>query len=155
MRMKHFYTFHDPAPSDAPHIDRARQIVAIKEGIAWWALPVPLLWLLWHRLWWALALYVFAAIAVAVVTHLLPLGAAAVFFIGALFNVAVALIGNDLRRAALARKGFAEVAAIRAGSLRHAECIFFEAWAKGETRFAAAEPDVPQPVQPILPEPAS
>jgi hypothetical protein len=149
----HIYTFHDPAPDTQPSTDHAVRIVGIKDGIAWWALPVPFIWLVWHRLWRALAVYVVAVVAIGIIIEFLPLSVSADVLIGALFNVAVAVQGNDLRRAALMRRGFSEVAAVSASSMVEAECVFFDAWARGETILPPVEAEKPAVVL-SSPEPA-
>jgi hypothetical protein len=150
--MRHLYTFHDPAPGLPPSAERSTRIVALKDGVAWWAVPLPFIWLAWHRLWRALAVYVLAAVLVGVLVEFLPLNATAGLLIGGLFNLAVAVQGNDLRRMALARRGFTEVAAIQAASLPEAECLFFDRWARGETLIVPPAPvDIPAG---LTPEPA-
>jgi hypothetical protein len=108
------YTVHLPVhlmpTAGMPATDTAEQAVLVKEGFCWPALFVPLLWTLWHRMWWeALALLVFA-LAVGALDRLA--GGALPALLGVALQLWFGLQGNDLRRWALARQGWPEVAVV-------------------------------------------
>ncbi|MGE0725234.1 MAG: DUF2628 domain-containing protein [Alphaproteobacteria bacterium] len=87
---------------------RDGDVAVVREGFAWWALPVPLLWALWHHLWWW-ALIVLGAgllLAVAAGTDLLSPVEAALAAIG--FSILFAAEANDIRRRALYWRGWVE-----------------------------------------------
>ena len=47
-------------------LDAASATVLVRDGLRFWALVLPFLWLAWHRLWLALAAYLFFTAALAV-----------------------------------------------------------------------------------------
>ena len=55
------FTVHEPPNPPADRVDRAEGLVFIKDGFAWFAALFAPLWLLMHRLWWALLGYVVLA----------------------------------------------------------------------------------------------
>ena len=114
-----FYSVH--APPEGPDLkDRFR---FIKDGFSWPALFVPVVWILWHRLWLALVWYVVFMLVIAWAGRLggddlaLPLA-----LIGTLF---LALQANDIRRAALERRGWDEVGGSFGRNIVEAEARFF------------------------------
>jgi len=54
------YYVYEPA-SEAPNVSaRAERLDFVKDGISWPALVVPAFWLLYHRMWIELLIYVAA-----------------------------------------------------------------------------------------------
>jgi hypothetical protein len=122
----------------------------LRDGFSWLAFFVPPLWLLWHRLW-------FEALSAFLVLALLSVlgDIAGWVLVASLLTLAVSLYvgleGQNLRVAALGRRGWREWGAVEAKNL-----------ADAETRYAveAAEPVVvetprivpgPAPVRPAQP----
>ena len=96
----------------------------VKDAFRPLAVALPVLWLIWNRLW-------FEAIMAAIATALL-LGLATWFghpdwagFGSLLIGLYVALEGNMLRIAALARHGYVEEAVIDASTLSEAEDRYY------------------------------
>ena len=109
------YTLHLPAikpGSVSQHGDRLHRqmadMVPIKDGFCWPAFFFSLLWSLWHRLWLVFMGLVVTNVAVSIL--LFHSGAneevAIVIFIG--IALLLGFMGNDLRRAKLEWRGFAE-----------------------------------------------
>ena len=48
------FTVHEPPDPPADRIDRAEKLVFIKDGFSWIAAVFGPLWMIFHRLWWAL-----------------------------------------------------------------------------------------------------
>lgn len=61
------YTVLEPPPSGDDLRD-AERVAFVRDGFSWLALLFPLLWLLWHRMWLVLVLW----IAVVVVLQWVP-----------------------------------------------------------------------------------
>lgn len=89
-------------------LDPDRDIVLVKEGFSWPAFFFTVVWALWCRL-WLVALGIFVAEA-AVNTALAGLGADPVSQAAVSLGMAaiVGLVGNDLKRWTLARRGYSE-----------------------------------------------
>lgn len=100
--------------------------VFVRDGFSVVAFIVPLLWLLWHRLWIeALVLLAIAAGVAAASTFGGLAGAEP--FVSALVSLFVGLEGPDLRLRALARRGWREAGVVEAASRDEAEYRWFGA----------------------------
>ncbi len=127
-----FWSFFDPKPDLPPSAERAPHIVVVKEGFAWLALLMPLLWLLWHRLWWETLFVLVVFVAVGVAASFMPVSPLALMGIHSLMNLAIAFIGNDLRCAKLERNGYEAVAVLQGNTQLEAEALFFDTWGRPE-----------------------
>lgn len=148
--MARLWTFHDPEPHAAPSLERAKGVSIIKDGVAWLALPLPLLWFLAHRLWLAALGYAVLAVAIGLAIKELPLSPEAGMLMIAVLHIGAALEANDIRRRALRRRGRAEIA-ISAPDRAEAETRFFTAWTA--QRIEASSPVVAAPPSPQQNEP--
>src|SRR4029079_2479085 len=87
-------------------MQRADRLAFVREGFSWPALFVPLLWLIYHRMWIELIvlglIYIALQVAFGTDTQGQALALWASFAIGVLF----AFEANDLRTAALERRGY-------------------------------------------------
>lgn len=103
-----------------------RDIVVVKEGFCWPAFFFSVVWALWCRLWLvAVGLFVAEAVTGGIMAWL---GANAVS--RAIVSIGLALIigviGNDLRRWTLERRGFIESDIVAAADRDAAERRFFD-----------------------------
>lgn len=122
------YTVHEREDETGGIADRADNIVFVKEGFAWTALIVPILWLLYHRLW--LVLVGFIALLAAIQTGLAISGLAADVsgWATLVLSAVFALLANDLRRWTLDQRGY-RVAGLAGGrDLAECEERFFTGW---------------------------
>lgn len=113
------YTFHAP-PDDTA----AEHAVAIKDGISWPALFIPLPWLLWHRLWLALLGWLVFVAVVAWTDRLVGEDPATILAI--LGQILFALEANNIRRWSLARRGWQDIGGSFGASKEEAEIRFFQ-----------------------------
>jgi Protein of unknown function (DUF2628) len=122
------YSVYEP-PAEAPDLmQRADRLAFVKEGFSWLALLVPLLWLIYYRMWIELIVLGLIYLALQVVfgndTQGQALAIWASFAIGVLF----AFEANDLRAAALERRGYRLVGVASGRDRTEAERSFFTAW---------------------------
>jgi hypothetical protein len=138
------YTVYEPTgDADAELTARADRIAFVKEGFSWPALFVPALWLLYHRMWIELVLFVgFFSL----MPWLLGVGTEAEQIFGWFSLGLVALFAfeaNDLRGWALQRRGY-RFAGIATGRDRiEAERAFFTAWLPQQQRRARVPDKAP------------
>ncbi|MCU0831759.1 MAG: DUF2628 domain-containing protein [Rhizobiaceae bacterium] len=113
--------------------------VIIRDAFSVFALVLPVVWLLWHRLWFAaLAAFSLAALGALAAWHFaFPPAAFAGELIVSLF---VALEGPSLRRHALEAQGFREAGVVHADGAEEAEIRWFA------ERHTAAEPSSSAPL---------
>ncbi len=109
-------------PPDDPEAPERAEI--IRDGFAWLALIIPLLWLLWHRLWFAAALLLLAAVGIVAGMDTLPTWSPAFFAAAVLLSLYVALEGNGLRIARLERQDWQVETVIEAPNGATAEAIY-------------------------------
>ena len=113
----------------------------VHEGVTVGAYAVPVLWMLYHRMWTPALLLVFGQLAV---TGLLDAaGAPYILTLAASLgiNLLVGLNASDLRRLALDWRGYEEIATVSGRNLQDAERRFFDLYdvgvpAKSETTTA-------------------
>ena len=99
----------------------------VKDGFCWPALVVPVLWILWHRMWLTLVYYVVFVLVVAWTGRLGGDNLATTLAI--LGGVLFALEANNVRRLSLESRGFSEVGAAVGRNYDEAETRFFAEWA--------------------------
>lgn len=128
------YAVYEP-PSEARDIwSRADGLVFVKEGFSWGALLVPAIWLIWRRMW--LELIAFLALFALLGWVFGNSAIGQTLFGWTAFGIILlfAFEANDLRGAALERRGY-RLAGTAAGSNRDgAELSFFHAWLPEQAR---------------------
>jgi Protein of unknown function (DUF2628) len=140
-------------PQGAPRsAETAERVIFLREKFSWPALFFGPLWLLWHRLWMALAFWFAAAALVAVALSVLRPGS----FVGVLAmmipSLIVALEATELRRRKLHAKGFRDAGVVVAEDIESAERRFFDRWLtpeKAKPASAASLPPAPSTPQVI------
>lgn len=120
------YTVHTPKAA-ATREGALERAILVPDGWSWGAFLFGPLWLLWNRHWVMGILVLVAEGAVLAGLAALPMpenaGAAAHLLMSLLFG----LEGSTLRRFALAKAGYAEVALVAGPTLESAEHRFFDA----------------------------
>lgn len=120
------YTAHrrqDPLQQD--RAEDGSNVVFVKDGFSWPALIIPFFWMLWHRLWLPLLVYLGAVALIILAGYLFSWPDNVTGGISLLANLFVGLEGNNFRRRALAKRGFDEVADIVAENGEEASYRFF------------------------------
>lgn len=100
----------------------------VKEGLARWAIVSPVLWFLYHRMWWEGAAYFGLSILIAVAGAAVGFQENVTVLLGLGLQLLAALEANDLRRLALARKGYQTIAIAHGADEEEAEARFFANW---------------------------
>ena len=94
----------------------------VRDGFSFVAFLVPLVWLLWHRLWLEAALYVAAVMAVAAAA--LAGAGENVTLLAIFINLLVGLEASVLRLKSLRRAGWIEWGIVEAANLSEAEARY-------------------------------
>jgi hypothetical protein len=140
------YTIYERYPASEDIEQRASELVFVKEGFAILAFLVPLIWLLFNRMWWeAGAFFAFVVIFDGVLT-LLGVGPEINAAVSLLINVVFAFEARNLRRYALERKGYSMIAIASGHNLDEVEQRFFTEWlpsAKFNYSYMPLPPDRP------------
>jgi hypothetical protein len=109
-------------PADDP------DVALVSESFSWFALALPALFALWHRLWLGLAAYAAMVAALAGAAAFFELSGAVEALIGLGVAVVVGASANDWRRWTLERQGYRLVAVAAGRNLAEAEHRFFANW---------------------------
>src|SRR5690349_10368515 len=122
------YTVHQPPLESGAVAAEPYRFVFIRDGFSWWAFLLTPLWMLRHRLWLALAIYLLVTVALDV--GLRALGASMLTLVVAslLISVLVGLEAGTLRRFKLARRHWRNIGVVTGDDREDAERRFFDAW---------------------------
>ncbi len=125
-------------PSSGDALKDSGKVTFIRDGFSWAALLIPVLWLLWNRMWLVFLGYLAIALALETGAYFVP--GLAPGIVATCFGILFAFEANELRRWSLERKGW-RFAGVVAGSNRdECETRFFSAWNTPD-RTATSQPD--------------
>jgi hypothetical protein len=140
-----FYTIHErPAQKAGGDAD----VLAIASGFRWWAAIMPILWLLWHRLWLGVALYLLFSVALGIAFALGDIAEPAATAIGLAVSLLIGFGAADYWRWTLDRKGWRLVAVLRADAAIDAEDLYIRNRRTGSP--AVPVTSVPQTFPPAM-----
>jgi hypothetical protein len=136
------FTVHEPEKPKLDPMQRALDVVFIRDGFSWAAFAFGPLWLIAHRM-WLLALGFLAAYGLfEVALRLLPGGSEARMVALSLAAIGFGLEANNLRRWRLDRRGWRMIGSVTGKTAEECEQRFFAAWlgegGQGSARVAAA-----------------
>jgi hypothetical protein len=141
------YTVYEP-PLRSADARQADQFVFVRDGFFWSAFLFAPLWMLRHRLWLALVLYVAVAVALGAGAQFLRLSAGTTAAIAFLLSLLVGFEAPTLRRWALARRKWTNVGVVVGDDLELAERRFFDAWIRQPPSRDAQPSPAPSPRSP-------
>ena len=120
--MKIFSVFeHQHGPTPDP------EAVLVNEGIAWWAIPFPMLWFLYHREWnWALAFFGAGLLLGLIGDRYFADQQSELGLLSLGINLLAGFLGNDLRQMSLKARGFIQGPVIVASDLYEAEQRYYK-----------------------------
>jgi hypothetical protein len=124
------YTVHHRQEASGSLTGLAEDAILVKEGFSWPAFFVPLIWLVYKRMWIVLAFYIAATVALMVSAQGAVVPDSAIFVGSFALNLILGLQGNDLYRWTLGRRRYREQAVVIGRNLVAAEQRYFEAIAE-------------------------
>jgi hypothetical protein len=128
------YTVHEPPRRSGNTLADADRFVFVRDGFYGWGFLLAPLWMLRHRLWLVLLLYI---VAVAILqVALLAVGASgtAQFFAALAVAILVGIEGGTLRRWTLGRRRWRNVGVVVGDDRESAERRFFASWQPAQSR---------------------
>jgi hypothetical protein len=130
------YSVYEPGKEPPDIAVRADRLAFVKEGFSWPAFFLPALWLIYQRMWIELVVFVVACVALQWAFGLSDQGQALFGWTSLALVVLFAFEANDLRTAALERRGY-RLAGVASGRDRtDAERSFFRAWLPQQAKAA-------------------
>jgi len=141
------YTVHEPPLRAADAFADPERFVFVRDGFSVWAFLAAVLWMLWHRMWWVLLIYV---VVIFGLDAALRYAGASPFVVAvtALFvSLLVGIEAGTLRRFTLGRRGWKNIGVVSGANAEEAELRFFNAWIR-EAAGKHAGPPVEPSAQP-------
>lgn len=122
------YTVYEPEELRGELLERADQVTFVREGFAWLALPFPVLWLLFHRMWLVLLAFLGLVVVLNLAAGLFAGGETIGGWMSLGLTVLLAFEANDLRRWTLERRGYRLAGTVSGRTRTECEQRFFTDW---------------------------
>jgi hypothetical protein len=132
------FTVHEPPNPSADRVDRAERLVFVRDGFSWVAALFAPIWLLAHRLWWALLGFIIIAGGLQLLKLAAPFDQRWIGLALFALNLLVGLEADTLRRWALDRRGWRVLGSVTGKSAAECERRFFELWLPAQPIIAPA-----------------
>jgi hypothetical protein len=138
------YSVYEPPVAATDVIARADRLAFVREGFSWGALLVPLVWLLYHRMWIEFVVLILVYVGLQLAFGGDAQGQALTAWAALAISVLFAFEANDLRTASLERRGY-RLAGVASGRDRvDAERAFFTKWLPEQERTQPVTPPPPR-----------
>ncbi len=122
------YMVYEPRETQKDLVARADEVVFVRDGFSFWAMVLPIFWMIYHRMWLALAGFVVTFLSLVLLGELF--GAApendGFLFLG--LSVIFSFLANDIRRIYLERHDYRLVGSLAGFSQTECERRFFNSW---------------------------
>jgi hypothetical protein len=123
------YTVHAPLADSRGVVAATDRFVFVRDGFHFWAFVAGLLWLVYHRLWWALLGYIVISVVGEVGLSMLGAGSGTRLTVMVLFALLMGFEAASLRRWTLSRGRWQQLDMVVADDADLAEQRFFDRWA--------------------------
>jgi hypothetical protein len=133
------YTVHQPLIAAGAAADPHR-FVFVHDGFSWAAFLFTPLWMLWHRLWLVLAIYLLLSTGIDLLLRALGAPLSTFVIVGLLLSLLAGLEAGTLRRFKLSRRRWRNVGVVTGDDLEDAERRFFDGWIRRGAAPRAASP---------------
>lgn len=123
------YTVHAPvaAQGGARSMETTTdKYVFVRDGFYLWAMIVPVIWMLYHRLWLALIGYIVLSVAMALVLSRLGVSSGTAFIAFAMVSILIGLEAASLRRRKFSGRKWRQLDVVVADDEEAAERRFFD-----------------------------
>jgi hypothetical protein len=122
------FTVHEPPARASEAFASPERFAFVRDGFSFWAFLITPIWMLWHRLWLVLVIYL--ALSGLLHAGLWAAGApgGVRVFVSLLLALLVGVEAGSLRRWTLGRRRWRELGVVVARDRDEAERRFFDAW---------------------------
>jgi Protein of unknown function (DUF2628) len=148
------YTVYEPPLRAANALADPQRFIFVRDGFYFWAFLLGPFWMIRHRLWLVLALYLVILIGIEIGVRAVGGSDGAIMLVGLLISLLVGFEAGTLRRFTLQRRGWRNAGTV-SGRQEEAELRFFDTWLRQTPRRNAA-PSTASPATPgTAPPPSS
>ena len=134
------YSVYEPPVQEPDIAERADRLAFVKEGFAWPAFFVLVLWPIYHRMWLEFIVLTVVLIALQLAFGTTSVGQTLAGWASLAITVLFAFEANDLRAASLERRGYRLAGVVSGRDRTEAERAFFTTWLPQQAK-AAREPE--------------
>ena len=142
------YTVHAPPPRKGDTASASERFRFVRDGFHFWAFLLAPLWLLVHRLWLALLIYVVGYGLISVGLVWVRASSNVQLLVGVLIALLMGFEASSIRRWTLERRGWKTLGFVVGEDAEMAERRFYAEWAKR----ACEAPTAPPPASPSEPQ---
>jgi hypothetical protein len=153
------YTVHEPPLRATDTVPDPERFVFVRDGFSVWAFLLATLWMLRHRMWLVLVIYIVVAAGIEIGLRYAGVSGFVLGIVAFLISFVVGIEASTLRRFTLDRRGWKNVGIVSGEDLEDAERRFFDAWigaASGKraepVTASSAPPPPPPPLMPHSPD---
>jgi hypothetical protein len=129
------YTVHEPPRLSGNTLADAGRYVFVRDGFYGWAFLLAPLWMIRHRLWLVLLLYVLTTSALQIALWAVVASGTAKFVTALMLAILVGMEGATLRRWTLARRRWRNVGVVVGDDRDTAERRFFATWRSSQAQW--------------------
>jgi hypothetical protein len=122
------YTVHQPPLESGAAAAEPYRFIFVRDGFSWWAFLLTPFWMLRHRLWLALAIYLLVSAALDAGLRALGASVLTLVLAGLLISLLAGLEAGTLRRFKLGRRHWRNIGVVTGDDVEDAERRFFDAW---------------------------
>ncbi len=133
------YTVHEPPETAADRVDRASDLLFVKDGFHWLTALCPPFGMLIKRLWLELLGYVLIVSAIAGLLGWIGINASWIALLVMAFNFYLGFEVSSLERSHLDRNGWRTLGSVTGRNLAECERRFFETWLPDQPIITAAK----------------
>jgi Protein of unknown function (DUF2628) len=126
------YTVHEPPSRIGAAAPDPERYVFVRDGFSFWAFVFGPLWMLRHRMWLVLLLYIVVSLALDAAIRFAGASAFIVGCVGFLLSLLIGLEASSLRRFTLQRRGWKYAGVVAGEDREAAERRFFDTWLRSE-----------------------
>ena len=145
------FTVHAPPPRQGETSSAPERFRFVRDGFHFWAFLLAPLWLLLHRLWLALLIYVVGYGLLSAALVFLRVSSTVQLLLGLLIALLMGFEASSIRRWTLQRRGWKTLGFVVGEDQEMAERRFYAEWAKRSepAPAAPASPSEPQYTTPV------
>ena len=139
------YTVFEPPLRDRDVTVEPERFVFVRDGFSFWAFVLAPVWMLVHRLWLVLVIYLVVAAALQAGLWIVGATTGATVLVGFLLSLLVGLEATSLRRWTYGRRGWRNIGLVVADDVETAERRFYDSWIRQRARATPAMPPAAYP----------